>query len=211
VTIVNLPLGVLSTFPVLYPEFAIGGGGLDALRSRRPPARWRNLDGREISFANSFAHPRHTSEIGHGAIDIYAGFGCGVYSTVAGRVVEEWVTNSGRRPGVGFVPYDPTTPRDNQGGNYVMIEDQHGYHHYYAHMLFTPNLAPGAPIRVGQPLGRVGASGLPPRRMQHLHYQVSRRHGRIQFINPYDELRRLVERDFPDAPFNSGGRVEIPM
>ena len=143
---------------------------------------------------------------GHGAIDIYGAFECEVCATCDGTVAEAWTPGGERRPrpGTGYMPYEGD---GNRGGNYVMIVDPLGYYHYFAHMSRKSELRPGDPVQAGQVLGTIGATGLPPGRVQHLHYQVTRREGRVVNHNPYQPLRHLAER--LGARISIGGRAVL--
>lgn len=198
----ELQAGSLRCFPVRYPRFVMAAG-IESLRTR--PTGRTSMDPRVISFGRNFAQDRPGGH-GHGAIDVFAGFGCLVMATVSGRVVEEWITGGGRRPGVGFRPYDGG---GNEGGHYVMIQDANGLHHYYAHMRHPPLVQIGDEVAAGTLLGYVGATGLPSSHVQHLHYQVTLRRGRLQNVNPYNELRRLAEQ--LGATVTPGGFVTLGL
>lgn len=202
----DLPTGTLGYFPVHYPSEALASG-IDVLQTVRPRAARSGWDPREIGFGRNFGQERNGRVEGHGAIDIFGAFGCEVRATVSGRVVENFVNNSGRHPGVG---YSPSTPENRiAGGNYVMIVDASGFHHYFAHMRDALVLQTGEEVAIGQRLGVVGATGMPSGYMQHLHYQVTTRQGRLINYNPYAELRRLATA--LGAEVNAGGYVRLPL
>ncbi|HJL15882.1 MAG TPA: M23 family metallopeptidase [Sandaracinaceae bacterium LLY-WYZ-13_1] len=217
----DLQGGILHHFPVWYPPHvrSLGTMGIDLLWGDP----YQGRDTRTISFENSFGQQREqegdgptTYHVTHGAIDIIAGFGCEVRSTVDGEVVETWYAfpDEGRdpRPGVGFQAYSRSNPKS--GGNYAMILDAQGYHHYYAHMMYEPQVGVGQSVSAGQKIGFVGATGLRPGSVQHLHYQTTRRtEWRAQSFNPYRELRRLAEDTVPGVRLyvSPGGRVYLRL
>jgi murein DD-endopeptidase MepM/ murein hydrolase activator NlpD len=197
----------------------MGPEGLDFLSGEM----WEGHDTRVISFENSFGQPREQSDgpttynVTHGAIDIIGAWGCEIRATVDGTVVERWYVfpDDGpreSRAGVGHEEYSEDNPRT--GGHYVMIRDADGFYHYYAHMLSEPRVAVGNSVRAGETLGRLGASGLAPGRVQHLHYQTTRRtEWRMTNFNPYRELRRLAEDTVSsvDVRVSPGGRVYLNL
>lgn len=219
--LLHLPVGTLSYFPVRYPTHVVAAGGFSQLR-RRPWRARPDLDTGVISFANNFALTRpveqgreggRTAEVEvvarHNAIDISGAFSCPIHAAVSGTVAHEFIVEGRPRPGVG--PDPGARPGERTGGNYLMLIDGAGRYHYYAHMQSPArHLNPGDRVLAGTQLGAIGASGLRPSYVQHLHYQVSLRGGRIQFVNPYNELRRLAEElraQGERVSINAGGRV----
>lgn len=194
----TLPRGVLTVFPVQYPPiaWAAGLGALETNGRTRPEGSTRGHESRAIGFGpQSFGQDRPGSHA-HRATDIFAGFGCEVRASCDGHVVKQFYATDGAVPGSGFMPRSASNRITS--GNYVMIRDARGYHHLYGHMFRRPSVQPGQFVRAGTLIGTVGATGLPPGRVQHLHYQVTRRtdEGRAirgEYYNAYDELRRLAE------------------
>lgn len=193
----NLPAGYLDVFPVQYHRSQIASGviGVQHAHARHPT---------EITFGRSFGGLRNQGADSHNAIDILGARGLRIAAACGGTVAEYWRTRDGRHPGAGT---------SAGGGNFVIIIDnQDGYFHYYAHMQSPPLVSKGQRIRAGQLLGYLGdtgrARGTPP----HLHYQVSirnERHMLRSFLNPYPELFRLAWRWRPQV--SAGGRVVIPV
>lgn len=156
--------------------------------------------GGRLRFSDTFRAPRRHSQLEHQAIDIGADRGTPVVSTTAGVVVSTWTTKKTRerRTGCGWT---------EAGGYIVIIVDDQGFAHYYAHLNREPEVSAGDRVTPGQRLGEVGntgtiADGGPP----HLHYQVWRVGPRRDServsgifvrpfgaaINPYQELLRLA-------------------
>ncbi len=206
----DLPLGSLAFFPVRYPRFA-RAAGLGALGTcGRIRTGDSGFDSREISFGRASFGQARPGASGHGATDVFAGIGTRVVAAKTGRVPRSWtITRDGRQlslPGVGFMaPHG----RDIRGGNYIVLVDTEGLHHYYAHMAHPVNVPSNGVVIAGTELGGVGATGLPAGRVQHLHYQVTNRQGRVENINPYNELRRLAF--LLGATANAGGHVTLPL
>jgi murein DD-endopeptidase MepM/ murein hydrolase activator NlpD len=136
----------------------------------------------------------------HQAIDIGTQRGTPIISTTNGTVLLHWTKRRRRDSATGC-------GWDDAGGNIVVIVDDQGYAHYYAHMNREPQVSPGRVV-AGQPLGEVGNSGsIADGGPTHLHYQVwvvgggrdaelasgvfTRPFGRA--VNPYSELRRLAQ------------------
>ncbi|VUD67448.1 hypothetical protein TDB9533_03798 [Thalassocella blandensis] len=192
-----LPSHYLANFPVEYHRSQIASGFIGS------PAI-APFHSSEIWFGRSFDAPRNHGEDAHNAIDIMGGRGLRIVASCSGVVAMTWRTRSGEFAGAGS---------SSHGGNYVMIVDnEEGYFHYYAHLQETPLVCAGQSVIAGQLLGYLGdtgrARGTPP----HLHYQVSRRneHGAlVRFLNPYNELLRLVDRWHPRV--SAGGRVVLPV
>jgi len=193
----NLPLGYLSTFPVQYHRNQIASGVI-GVRHAHPSYPI------EITFGRSFSGGRNNGLDVHNAIDIMGARGLRIVAACAGTVAITWRTRSGVHPGAG-------TSAD--GGNFVIIVDNNmGYYHYYAHMEDPPLVCSGKYVVAGQLLGYLGdtgsARGTPP----HLHYQVSIRNGRgalQSFVNPYPDLFRIAALWHPQV--SAGGRVVIPV
>jgi murein DD-endopeptidase MepM/ murein hydrolase activator NlpD len=145
--------------------------------------------------------------------------GLPVFAATGGTVPTTWTVYEEVRPGVRAAVHQPgigTVSRspNGDGGNYVLLVDGTGRHHYYAH-LNEPALASiGQAIQAGQLLGYVGntgrsARGTPP----HLHYQVTTRptptaRGPLTFWNPFLELMRLASA-LGGQRARSGWRIEI--
>ena len=193
----NLPVGYLGVFPVQYHRHQIASGVIGVQHSHASHPT-------EITFGRSFGGLRNQGQDAHNAIDILGARGLRIVAACAGTVATSWRTRSGEHPGVG------TSAR---GGNFVVIIDNNmGYYHYYAHMEAPSMVRSGQTIAAGQLLGYLGdtgrARGTPP----HLHYQVSIRNaqGMLQsFLNPYPDLFRLDARWQPQV--SAGGRVVIPV
>ena len=154
--------------------------------------------GDRIHFFDSFSRDRIRSGLPHQAIDIGTVRGTMVVSSVTGRVIYQWVAKKDRRivTGCGW---------SDAGGNIVLILDNEGYVHYFAHMNMAPLVRAGERVVSGKLLGQVGNTGrLAEGSHTHLHYQVwmvgsgretesesgvfTRPFGRS--VNPYDELVR---------------------
>ncbi len=151
-----------------------------------------------ISFHDGFHDMRRRSGLEHQAIDIGAERGTSVVSTTDGIAVREWVSKKGNHlTGCGW---------SDRGGNIVLIADNEGFAHYYAHLNREPLVSPGDTVTSGQPIGEVGNSGsLAAGGPVHLHYQVwavgngrdserasgafTRPLGRA--VNPYEQLVAL--------------------
>ncbi len=193
----NLPLGYLNAFPVQYHRHQITSGVIGGPDSRSSHPT-------EITFGRSFGGLRNQGQDSHNAIDIMGARGLRIVAACAGTVALTWRTRNGEHPGVGTSP---------GGGNYVIIIDNNmGYYHYYAHMEAPSMVRAGQRVAAGQLLGYLGdtgrARGTPP----HLHYQVSIRNERgmlRSFMNPYPDLFRLADRWRPEV--SRGGRVVIPV
>ena len=161
----------LQAFPVQYPanHWAINRGIQDLNRPR-----WSL----EIFFRNSYKDPRNGAL--HHAIDIMGAVGLTVVSATDGVIAPYYFAH---RP-----PASPLRPvRDGiarfygadytpGGGNVVLIVDDFGYLHYYAHLYLravTPGTQELRRISAGTVIGYLGktgsqAAGSP----SHLHYQV---------------------------------------
>lgn len=196
----DLPSNSLVVFPVGYPK--------DWNHSYVPHTergtRWndrmnRRLDDSptEIMFCNMFGGERPGGR-GHRAIDILAARGLPIYAARGGRIAGSWrVQRRNRQTGtIETVVHPQGTGSDEHGGNFVLIEDDDGYFHYYTHMVSPLTLAAGAAVRAGQLLGHVGHSGSAAiGSYPHLHYQVTQRNAagaQTETINPYNELVRVA-------------------
>ncbi|HJS51558.1 MAG TPA: M23 family metallopeptidase [Pyrinomonadaceae bacterium] len=156
--------------------------------------------GDRIHFYDSFESDRIRSGLPHHAIDIGTARGTMVISSITGRVLHQWVAKKDHRTitGCGW---------SEAGGNIVLILDNAGYVHYFAHMNTAPLVRAGETVAAGRVLGQVGNTGrLAAGSQTHLHYQVwmigsgrdaesgsgvfTRSFG--QSVNPYDELVRTA-------------------
>lgn len=138
----------LTAFPVRYPN--------PWQPTRRPP-RGDNRGSIEVCIARTYP--------GHNAVDILGDLGLIVASATDGWLANCFIDIHGHRHrgGVGS--------GSDGGGNFVVIIDDAGFMHYYAHLL-KPAFIAGSRVAAGQQiglLGRSGNAGLHP----HLHYQVS--------------------------------------
>jgi murein DD-endopeptidase MepM/ murein hydrolase activator NlpD len=160
-------------------------------------------DGR-VTFHDGFTDNRHG--MAHDATDLSAPEGTLVLATTDGLVLRSWMSGHGPVTGAGWSP---------RGGFVVMLLDNNGFAHYYAHMRGTPLVQPGQQFRAGGVLGQVSNTGsIAHGGPMHLHYQIwetgsgrdqerdsatfTRRFGRA--INAYAELARLAR--------GLGGRVQ---
>lgn len=156
--------------------------------------------GSRISFHDQFAAARLRSGLSHEAIDIGTSLGTPVASATNGIVIHEWVSKKRRQrlTGCGWT---------DAGGNIVIILDDHGYLHYYAHLNRAPLVTSGDHVTQGQRIGEVGNTGsIAQGSNPHLHYQVwalgggrdeERESARFvrpfgRSVNPYSELVRLA-------------------
>jgi murein DD-endopeptidase MepM/ murein hydrolase activator NlpD len=126
-------------------------------------------------LVDSFTETRGARQ--HEAIDIMAPAGTPVVAAATGTVEKLF--------------------RSDDGGNtvYVRSPDRRTIH-YYAHLQdYAPGLAEGAPVRRGEPLGTVGATGNADPSAPHLHFAVMRIAPDARWyesggaINPYPLLR----------------------
>lgn len=143
--------------------------------------------------------------------------GMPVFAASSGVVPSTWtvfqevapnVRRAVQLPGVGT----PSNPINGDGGNYVVLIDSVGRHHYYAHLSHSPCVAIGELVQAGQFVGYVGNTGRRAQYTQpHLHYQVTTRpragsHSTLTFWNPFGELMRLA---VTLGGGRRGGRVEV--
>ena len=118
-------------------------------------------------FTKRRLHPVHGTYRPHLAIDYGAPYGTKVVSVADGTVV-----SAGWAGG---------------GGKQVRIRHAGGYESYYLHLsAFAPGMRPGAHVKQGQMIGRVGATGTATG--AHLDYRL-KRNG--VWINPLAEARRM--------------------
>ncbi len=140
----------LTAFPVRYPN------------PWQPTRRLPQGDDRgstQICIARTYP--------GHNAVDILGDLGLIIASTTDGWLANCFIDFRGVRHASGVVP----ASEGGRGGNVVVIIDDAGYMHYYAHLLksgWVPNRRVVAGQQIGL-LGRSGEAGPHP----HLHYQVS--------------------------------------
>jgi len=202
---------LIQAFPVRYPDSWTSGRSL--------PSNSRGSV--EICFTDSFDHVRdddpNDNEPGkpHRAIDIFGEEGLIVASATNGTVANFYF--AGRR----FRGVD----NNDGGGNFVVIIDDYGYMHYYAHLQrHANNIAPGNRVFAGQEIGRLGHTGKAgPWHLRHLHYQVceprpdtspdgtngfSAREAGKTPVNPFSQLRDLAKRGF--WRLDRFGRISIP-
>lgn len=137
----------------------------------------------------------------HAALDITCADGTPVVSPVNGRVKIAWTYRGQRLPGVG---------QSDRGGNYVWIDGEDGFSHYFAHMRDV-RVVPGQVVAAGQWIGRCSDTGSARGSCPHLHYAVSNSSGKI---NPFREVRQLYVRDgwqgVPDG-WPEAGRDEVAV
>jgi murein DD-endopeptidase MepM/ murein hydrolase activator NlpD len=102
---------------------------------------------------------------GYPAADMFTGRGCAFVAPVAGRVDE--VTRADT--------WDRASDRGaDRGGRSVSLVGVDGVRYYGSHLeSVAPGIAPGARVRAGQPLGRVGNSGSARITPVHLHFGIS--------------------------------------
>jgi murein DD-endopeptidase MepM/ murein hydrolase activator NlpD len=118
--------------------------------------------GQVISFHDGFEDDRHGSA--HQAVDMAAPQGTPVRATTDGLVVHSWMSGSGPVTGAGW---------STRGGFVVLIVDNNGYAHYYAHMARSPRVQSGQTVRAGATIGEVSNTGsIADGGPVHLHYQV---------------------------------------
>lgn len=158
-----------------------------------------------IWFGNSFPGRRRAAggrTTGHRAIDIMAPRGVPIFAAKAGTVPATWGVFEEVRPEVYRLRQipgrgTPADPPDNDGGNYIVVIDEAGRHHYYSHMSEAPRIGTGSHVSAGTLLGFVGDTGAARGTGTHLHYQVTTRRpggGPLVFWNPYQNLVRLANR-----------------
>ena len=99
------------------------------------------------------------------ATDIFAARGCAVVAPVDGRIDE--VSRSDR--------WSPASDRgDDRGGRSVSLVGVDGVRYYGSHLeAVAAGIAPGALVRAGRLLGRVGNSGSARVTATHLHFGIS--------------------------------------
>jgi peptidoglycan LD-endopeptidase LytH len=102
---------------------------------------------------------------GYPAADMFTGRGCAFVAPVAGRVDEVTRTDSWRQG---------SDRGADRGGRSVSLVGIDGVRYYGSHLeAVAPGIAPGAKVRAGQPLGRIGNSGSASITPVHLHFGIS--------------------------------------
>lgn len=137
---------------------------------------WPLIDGGAAVMRSNFAVARGEGTRSHKGIDLEVARGTPILATVTGTVVR---STHGQRRG---------TERE---GHYMIIRDEDGFDHLFAHMNAPPLWARGSWVARRAYLGQVGTSGdaIGP----HLHYQITR--GATAF-DPYPSLQ--YARDYID-------------
>jgi peptidoglycan LD-endopeptidase LytH len=99
------------------------------------------------------------------AADIFADRGCLFVAPVAGRVDEISRTDA----------WSQASDRGaDRGGRSVSLVGVDGVRYYGSHLeAIVPGIVPGATVRAGQPLGRVGNTGSARSTATHLHFGIS--------------------------------------
>jgi murein DD-endopeptidase MepM/ murein hydrolase activator NlpD len=178
-----MALEQMSVFPVQLKGFD---------RATAPPITRHEV---EFYFEDGFLYPRRGKL--HHAIDIRGPAGLLVVSSTNGAVAREWYLDSRRYQGTGY---------GNDAGHFVVIVDELGYFHHYAHLHEGAIVSPGDRVYAGQRLGLVGMSG--NAQGPHLHYQVRdpgihqpSEYSSMRFsgqggnaVDPYDRLVDLAVR-----------------
>jgi murein DD-endopeptidase MepM/ murein hydrolase activator NlpD len=167
----------------------------------------------EICFTNSFEFPSHDGRGLHHAIDILGDVGLIVASATNGTVARYYFY--GRR-------YNGVDTGHN-AGNFVVIIDEDGFMHYYAHLGEPRVVSPGQRVAAGQQIGWLGRTGLGQFGPTHVHYQTieprpdSTRDGTNGFstheagkvvCNQFHELERLAHKGV--WHLDDRGRIVIP-
>jgi peptidoglycan LD-endopeptidase LytH len=102
---------------------------------------------------------------GYPAADMFTGRGCAFVAPVAGRVDEVTRTDTWRQA---------SDRGADRGGRSVSLVGVDGVRYYGSHLeAVAPGIAPGARVRAGQPLGRIGNSGSARITPVHLHFGIS--------------------------------------
>lgn len=119
----------------------------------------------------------------HRALDITCADGTPVVSPVDGTVKVSWTYGGQTLPGTGL---------SAKGGNYVWIDGEDGYEHYFAHMRGVV-AHPGQRVQKGELLGLCSDTGSAKGGCPHLHYAVSDSAGNK--LNSYLPMKALFDRD----------------
>lgn len=106
----------------------------------------------------------------HRGIDIGAEENSPVYSPVDGTVISN--------------KYDPVGY-----GNHVVVQDENGYNHLFAHLNQRSNLAVGDTVSANDMIGNVGTTGRSTG--NHLHYEVRKGFDKYSSVNPNDYAKSV--------------------
>ena len=144
-------------------------------------------DSRRFGAARDGNRPAEC-ERGHCGVDIGQKRGSIVHAATEGEVVVVARIDRGR------------------AGRYVVIEHPAGLRTFYLHLdHIRADLAPGLPVRAGEPLATLGSSGI-IRSAPHLHFAVSQKiEQRSWFIDPEPILERAIVLPSPASLDNAGG------
>ncbi|ABB15671.1 M23 family metallopeptidase [Carboxydothermus hydrogenoformans] len=123
--------------------------------------------GNQYFISANWHAPREGGRI-HLGIDIFAPEGTEVRAVMSGKVVKSgWLS---------------------LGGNRVLIKDQNGLYHYYAHLKgIRPEIKPGRKVKRGEVIGYVGHTGNADFTPDHLHYGLYA--PGMRAVNPYNLLK----------------------
>jgi peptidoglycan LD-endopeptidase LytH len=181
--VVLAPAAPAAAFPgVPTPLTASTPGGPTTIEPKQRPADVRHVF--PIRGETWYGRAHHD----YPATDIFADCGSRVVAPVAGTVLE--VSRTDR--------WKPSTDQaEDRGGKSFSIEGIDGVRYYGSHLRsLAGRVQPGAPVRAGQLLGRVGHSGNAAFTSCHLHFGISpvcRGHDdwwiRRGVIRPYRFLR----------------------
>lgn len=98
---------------------------------------------------------REGKSLAHRAIDIMGAEGLEIRSIGPGHVAKLWNPGPGRT--------EPGSGHSLKGGNYVVVDERMPtgeiYRWYYAHLMETPKVLPGEPVKAGTLLGHLGRTG----------------------------------------------------
>jgi len=106
----------------------------------------------------------------HGGLDLMPGYGTIIVSATDGIVVEAEYSGS--------------------LGVHVIIYDNGYYTTVYAHMIegsIPPNIVPGAAVKMGEPIGQVGSTGLST--APHLHFEI---HDGTTKVDPWPVMAKYA-------------------